>query len=555
MVSEGRGTLRSLVAAFLATALSYYVATAATVRAQEDQRPTTPDSAGEVPEATQGTDEPAGEPAARPAKTPLERQAYRIRVLISFSNDATLTPRLRADVLRRIRSHAATFVGDAWRVDVRDVSGTLALSNRESIATVTPDLIDPFVADQDKLFLLGVRSVGDQFILTAREFDVVFARLGPVFSGTAREPTQVARELVVLAARMFSPLARLDSGDAKRVTLTIKGGRLPTLNPDAVDRQAKYKPSFQFVPNGTLFRAIQPVFNEDRTEILGMAPKAWTFYVVESRDKEFATCRIDSALRNTLPPVSEDPNDPQLIVARTAGGFTSLRLVDTENRAPLPAMDIEVVETVGGASFPLGTTDSDGRIRIPPNRTPNPIVRVYVRHGRETMAQLPILPGAGDEPDLPLNPDAVRLDIEGRVMAMQAQIIDQVARRAILAGNRNNVTKVMEGGMIRKAIEKKDFKQAETLMRQLKASPSGEEMTSRLDAARDYAREQRPEEKWTGKIKKLFADTEEIIKIYFDPEIFEEIVGELDDDLKFRMEDAAAEAAEQKTETAPAAGS
>jgi hypothetical protein len=543
------------VKAVLSVIASIGTAAAAPMCGQEESAATARDDLPAASVSIQDTAAPIEEMRATPIKIPLERQPYKIKVLVSFSNDATLTPRLRADLLRRIRSHAATFVGDAWQFEMKDVSGTLGLSSRESIATVNSESVEPYSADQDKLFLLGVRSAGDQFILAAREFDVLFARWGPVFSGTAREPTQIARELVVLAARMFSPLARLETADAKRVTLLIKGGRLPSLNPDAVDRKAKYKPSFQFVPTGTLFRPMQPVYNDDRTEILGMAPKGWTFYVVQSRDQEIATCMIDSALKNTLPPVSEDPNEPQLIVARTAGGFTNLRLVDIENRAPLPAMDIEVVETVGGASFPLGTTDSDGRIRIPPNRTPNLLVKVYVRHGRDTMARLPILPGAGEEPDLPLNPDAVRLDIEGRVMAMQTQIVDQVARRAILAGNRSPLTNTMQGGMIRKALEKKDWKQAESMITQLKASPTGEAMNDKLGAAKDYAREQRPEDKWTGKIKRLFAETEEIIKSYFDPDEFDEIVEELEDDLKMRMEEAAADAAEGKAERAPAAGS
>src|SRR5262249_3042960 len=137
--------------------------------------------------------------------------------------------------------------------------------------------------------------------------------------------------------------------------------------------------------------------------------------------------------------------------------------------------------------------------------------------------------------------------------AMQSQIVDQVARRAILAGNRNRATNTVEGGMIRKAMEKKDWKQAEVLLKQLKESPTSEFMFAKLQAAKDYAREQRPEEKWTGKIKRLFADTEEIIKMYFDPDEFEEIVGELEDDLKIRMEDAAVDAAEGKSQSAPAA--
>ena len=178
-----------------------------------------------------------------------------------------------------------------------------------------------------------------------------------------------------------------------------------------------------------------------------------------------------------------------------------------------------------------------------------------MRHGRDTMARLPILPGAGDEPDLPLNPDAVRLDIEGRVMAMQTHIVDQVARRTILAGNLNTVTGVYEGGLVRKAIVKKDFKQADNLIKQLKASPNQENLLAKLEAAKDYARELRPEDKWLGKIKRLFGETEDIINLYFNVDLVGDLIEELEDDLKAAMEEAAATASEERPEPAPAAGS
>jgi hypothetical protein len=550
MVSPRRGTLRNSLTSWAIVAVLSGTA-GLPLRAQQRAASTTtsPDLDSSDPQ------QPATSATATisPRKIPLEWQPYRIKMLISFAHDSSLTPRLRGDVMRRIRSHAASFVGDLWRLDLQDATGTLDLASRDSISRASSSLVEPYATDQDKIFLLGVSLAGDQVVLAGREYDVFFDRWGPVFRGTAREPTQVARELVIISARMFSPLARLESGDAKRVVVSIKGGRLPTLSREAIDPQSNYRPSFQFAPNSTLLRPMQPVYNEDRSEIIGMAPKPWTFYVIEGRDRELAMCKVESALRNSLPPSSEDPEDPQLIVARTAGGVTSLRLVDTENRVPLPAIDVELVENVGGASLPLGTTDSDGRIDIPQNRTGNPLIWGFVRHGRDTLARLPIMPGAGEEPDLPLNPDSIRLDIEGRVMAMQTQIIDQVARRTILAGNRNAVTNTLEGGMIRKAIEKKDWKQADSLLKQLRESPTAEVMTAKLDAAKEYAREQRPEEKWTGKIKRLFAETEDIIKSYFDPDIFDETVGELEDDLKFKMEDAAAEAAaEGKVESTPA---
>jgi hypothetical protein len=512
--------------------------------------------AQDAPAPTQDEPTEPAEETKPQAKIPFDTQAYKVKVLLSFAYDARLTPRLRSDVLRRFNSHAAAFVGDLWKMEIQDVSGTLALSSEESIGSLTVDRIDPFIGDADKVFVLGVRSSGDRILLASREFDVVFERWGPVFQGSARESTQVARELVIISARMFSPLARLEAGDAKRASVVIKGGRLPTINPDAIDPQSKYRPSFQFIPNGTLFRPMRPVFNEDRTEIIGMTPMSWTFYVVESREGPFATCEIDSALKNVMPPPSEDPDEPQLIVARTAGGNTRLRLVDPVNKAALPAIDVEKVETRGAASIRLGTTDSDGSILIPPNKDGIGLrVWVYVRHGRDMMAKVPILPGAGDEPDLPLNPDTVRLNIEGRVMAMQTQIVDQVARRTILAGNFNQLTKVYEGGLIRKAITKKDWIQAQSLIKQLKASPNGEVLMTKLEAAKTYARSERPEEKWTGKIKRLFGETEEIITLYFNADEFADIVEELEDDLKIAMEEAAAENPDGQPQATPAAGS
>lgn len=530
MVSKRRAALRNLVRWIVAGASLCWLAPVAPLHARGD------DDLGD----------------AAPTKTPFDRQAYKIRVLVSFANDARLTPRLRADVLRRFRTHASAFVGDAWQLELTDVSGTLGINSGDTMSSLTSDRIAAYLEGQDKVFVLGIRSTGDRFVVAVREYDVFFSRWGPIFFGSAQESTQLARELLVLAGRMFSPLARLEAGDAKKVSALIKGGSLPTLNPDAVDPRSKYQPSFQFVPTRTLFRPMQPVFNEDRTEIIGMAPKQWTFYVVEARDGPLAICQVDSAMRNVLPPQLEDPNDPQLIVARTASGSTSLRLVDNDNLAPLPAMDVEVVETVGGASIPLGTTDSDGRIDILPNRTGPGLVWVYIRHGRDTMARLPILPGAGEEPDLAIRPDAVRLDIEGRVMAVQAQIVDQVARRTILGGHRDRVTNTMQGGLIRKAIDKKDWTQSEALLKQLKESPTGEVMTGRLNDAKEYARSQRPEEKWTAKIKKLFGETEQIIDAYFNVDDFTEIVDELEEDLKIHKEEAAAEAAAQTSGVAPA---
>ncbi len=505
-------------------------------------------------EAAQRAAEASDKPEAEVENAiPFDEQPYRIKLLISFSNDPRMTSHLRSDVLRRFRSHAAAFVGDAWQLDIQDVSGSLNVFTPDAMSALRATQFEQLIEGKDKVFVLGVRSTGDRFALVGREYDVFFDRWSPVFQGSARETTQIARELILIAGRMFAPLARLVSGDAKRVTIEFKGGRLPTLDPAAINPHARYKPAFQFAPNGTILRPMRAVFDENQETIERMEPVRWTWYIVEDRDGPEASCRIASAVRGTLPYRTEDPNEPEIIVARTAGGSTTLRIVDTENRAPLAGMDVEVRERTDGASFPLGTTDSEGRIQIAPRGATPAVLFVYIRHGQDLLAMLPVLPGAGTEPEQPVRADALRLDIEGRVVALQAYIVDQVARRTILAGARDPVTKVLKGGLINKAIAQKDIKQAEALLKQFAESPDQESLKKRLNATKDYLRSLREEAKWGNKVKRLFTTTEQIIDTYFDPADLADDQDEFKDLIQGLKDDAANAAAEGQPDTSPAA--
>jgi hypothetical protein len=482
----------------------------------------------------------ASAPEAALTPLPFDEQPYSVQAIVSFSDHTRFTPRLRGDVLRRFRTHAAAFIGRVWQLEVQDASDRLQFDQPETMQKLTAQQVAPFSEGRDKLFVLGVRFAGDRFLLAGREYDVAFDQWGPEFHGTARETGQIARELMLIASRMFSPLAQIESAEKSKVTIRIKGGRLPTLDQGAVDPKARHKPGFQFVQNGTLLRPMRYLLTEEG-EVAEIAPLPWTLYEVDRRDGPLATCRVHSAIRNPHPAASRDRNEPQLIVLRSAGGSTVLRIIDSDTKTPLAAMDVEVRERIDAPYIPLGTTDLDGRISIPPNRTGPGHVTVFVRHGRDTMAMLPILPGAAEEPELALKPDAIRLDIEGRVVAVQEQIIDQVARRKILQSR------------IKSAIAKKNWNEGEALLKFLKESPTQESMLSRLEHAKVEARAKREEKLWTGKVKRMFSETEQIIQAFFNPDEFADLVEGLEDELVSEREAAAAAAGEALPEKPPAA--
>lgn len=484
-------------------------------------------------EPSDGDSAATAQPAYR-FPLPFDEQPYRVKILVSFSNDSALTARLRDDVQRQIAEYSESFVGAAWRAGVVNVSDSVGAASADAIAALTDSKVASFIADQDKVFVLGVRAAGDRFLLAAREYDVYFSRWSPLFQASVREPGAIARDLIVLAGRTFSPLAKLESGDTKRVTIRIKAGKLPAFDPRAIPPDQHYKPSVQFSPNGTLYRPFRVITDGDTGEVVEIKIIPWTFYEVDRREGAVGACKVATAVKFPLATQARDANDPELIAARSADGTTQLRIVERENATPLAAMDIEYRVTPDGAAFPIGTTDLDGAIQIPQDKDGLRLIYVYVRHGRDLMAMLPMLPGAGVEPDQPLRPDEERLNIEGRVMAVQERIIDEVARRKIYEAR---IRKMILPETVTVPPEKK-WLDAHELWIPFKALPNADVMNAVLDKAKEEARKTRDEEKWTPKIKRMFDETKTIITLYFDADTMAELIEEFEFDIKNGAEEA-----------------
>ncbi len=448
---------------------------------------------------------------------------YRINALICFDRERQLSDRFRHTVIGRFVTYASRYVGDAWRLHCTDAGDTLAARSYAEIDALAPAMVRPWAKGVDKVFVLGVQPHGDRYLLAAREYDVTFNWWGPTVKEQVSEAGQVPRELLRMAARVFAPLARMEEGDSRRVRIRVRGGRLPCLDTDLGTAGGKQRPPFLFVRPGDLFRPLFRQFKEDDNGdriLVGIRPVAWTFYRLENYKAGKGTCRVYSALRNPLPSRSRDPLESHMLLVRTAGGSTELRLIDRVDRTPLGAVDILVRESVTGVPMPIGTTDMNGRIQIEPLRPGTNLLIVFVRHGGTILAKLPIVPGAGPEPELALRPDPVRLQIEGYVLPIQEEIIDLVAKRKILEQR------------IRATIKKKDWKLAEELIKKLKQMPSKDQMLAKLEHVRQVADEMRGEGiPQTPKVRRILGETGQAIEVFFDPDAFLDLVDELEDRL------------------------
>ena len=169
----------------------------------------------------------------------------------------------------------------------------------------------------------------------------------------------------------------------------------------------------------------------------------------------------------------------------------------------LPLADYEIVEggEAAGSVVRLGRTAADGAVDILPDDRPWRVL--YVRHGEQLLARLPIITGYEPEIVVSLANSDVRLRAEGFVAALKREVVDTVARRQILAAQ------------LRQHMAAKRFDEAREVLDQMQRLTDAEEFDQRLQSARtklvgDNARTQQH-------IDSLFHETRQSLTRYLDP--------------------------------------
>ncbi|MEQ8784761.1 MAG: c-type cytochrome domain-containing protein [Pirellulaceae bacterium] len=201
------------------------------------------------------------------------------------------------------------------------------------------------------------------------------------------------------------------------------------------------------------------------------------------------------------------------------------RLVDPDPKLrmpkdapPLSNTDIELIRTwidqrALQESEPqlLGISDFDGAVEIQPGDKPVRIV--YVKHGAQPLAKLPIMPGLEPELTINLPDDGVRLDAEAAVITMQRSFMDAVTRQQLLALQ------------IRKHIEKRRFDDAQKLLDQLRTLKTRNDFTTQLEfRRRDFEAD---DTRTKSRIDLLFGDARAMFNQHLDPRLVEQLSQEL----------------------------
>jgi hypothetical protein len=159
----------------------------------------------------------------------------------------------------------------------------------------------------------------------------------------------------------------------------------------------------------------------------------------------------------------------------------------------------------------VALSDFDGAVDVPP--AGEPIRTLYIKHGVQRLARLPVMPGVEAELTAVLPEDDVRLEAEGAVVSLQRSYLDAVTRREVLAVK------------IRKQIKDREFTQAEESIRQLRSFATRGDFTNRLDLRRrDFLTS---DSRTQSRIDLMFADAREMMNQHLDPSLPEVLTQEL----------------------------
>lgn len=450
------------------------------------------------------------------AQSVWEMTPYRIRALVDVEPRPELTPRLVARMYACASERADTAVGAAWNLQIAPAPPELIRPLRGGLANLALDdlpaaLVEDADASVDKLLLCSVRAAAGQYTLEARDYDLHSRLVGSPVKLVASQREQLPDQLFQALYAAFAPLAQIENVDEDKeakqtnVVLRLRAASLPPLDPQL----AWAKP-------GDVFRPVRR-YNERDGKLKRVNLLEWTFLTVDSVNAAELSCKLFSGMRSPLTGRRRGKVEMLALLARPTGGSTELVV-----RSRLLGGDPNTSRAMSGYaiySHPydsprtvlLGRTDGDGRLTIVADESPLRIL--MVKHGADTLARLPMMPGLEPELTADIPDDDQRLVAEGVIVGIQEKFVDTIARRAVL------IKQVKTG------LEEGKLDIAQKRMEELRKLPRQDDFLNEIRNEKQRAAADDP--RIQKKVDKLFDDTREIVIRFLNPADLDTLESEL----------------------------
>ncbi len=484
-------------------------------------------------------------PAEAPPPTPMELQPYRVRISVAFDEHPSLTARTRQEVLAELVTWIDRTFGEMWIATVEE-NRWLAPENEDGLSRLTWGSLEAQLADKelDKAFVVCVSGHGSVLRICGREWDRLTQQLSVRQERIVGDRRALTNELGDVIRSLFRPLVLIESAEGGVGKVRVRAGEFPSGDP-SVEQLAK----------GNYFQPLLRYFNKDR-EVTQVQMIPWSYLLMESSDRARGECSIHTGLRLPLGKNTKRV-ESWAIGVRPAFNDTRIRLTPHNNPTkPLIGYQVNVYErqmvqapqapseaakapeaktsekgeSEEASSKPAEpqfvtqfnkvlelVTDRRGRVTVPLNPE-KPLIWLYVSSGGNLLGRFPFIPGVAPTTTAELPDDSLRLQIESQLELLRAELIDSVARRALLIARAKGAAKTGDWARFSETLAELDRQPKanhfQTLLDAVKAA-----MLKKAQAKKDKGLEK--------KIDKLCGDSAQLISRHLSDERIKEQREEL----------------------------
>jgi hypothetical protein len=462
---------------------------------------------------------------AAPA-VPVDRQPYSVRIVVAFEAEPASGAAWRTRVVHDLQDGIERAVGEMWRSTiVEDTSG--ALSGSDALARLKPgDLARICPSGSfDKVYLLTLRLAGAGLRASGREWDAITGELSAVASEETSEPRDVVPRLLAVLASVFRPVAEVETSKAGAKTLRVRGA-------DFTPRDEAFRP----LKSGARFEPYYRYRNKQlEVERIQLVP--WTYLLATECVRGVASADVVSGLRSALPGRRRRIDVVALGISARHATTKLVLMTRAPGSHPLAGVEVEIATAPVAAAASADSAADSAAATAPTEPAPRlvadrsgcvvirseqlakwPTLWLRVYSGQALLARLPFVPGVRAVEVLELPDDGLRLQVEGEISMLQSELLDTVARRAVLMS------------LARTRAKTREWNEVDALIAQIAKVQNPAEFEGRLNAIRvpSLARARKNRDRGTElRIAKLCDETAELINHYLDPDKLRELKEEM----------------------------
>lgn len=363
------------------------------------------------------------------AELPIEFQPYRVLISCDSPTSVVLARPEITEFQRELQDVVEATWGSLWQLQWND-----AIQSADNIAQAPETPVD--VEFRIRLDFRPYRYAAE---LTSRE--PVFSHQSPVLRIEAASRHELQAKVVSSLWGLFRPRARWEPIDAQHAQLRVQGAALAIGDPDL----SLLRPTEAFTP----WVILQPRGN-NATVKANAVP--WTLCLLYHQAEGRGVATIVSGLRNALATRPRGRVDLIAVATRAQWPQTEL-LLKTNVAIPRPLVAHEVLVTPEGEPAPAQVAESvaaeassttetsqpalrlisdrEGRVWVPRNDA-TPVNWVKLLSGDQTLAEIPLVPGAMPHLELAVADDLLRLRAEGQLHLLQGELVSVIAERTAL---------------------------------------------------------------------------------------------------------------------------